>query len=94
VPPTLGSASFSKSLLDTLRSLLGNDAVSTDEETLERLSFDAIDPRRLMTEAAAVESRVAVAVRPETTAQVSEVARLAAGSDVPVIPYGGGTCAA
>ena len=89
--PTLGSASPSKSLLDTLRSLLGADAVSTDEETLERLSFDAIDPHRLMAKSASVESRVAVAVRPETTAQVAAVVRLAAGSDVPVIPYGGGT---
>ncbi len=74
-----------------LASIVGAAHVSTDDESLERLSFDAIDPGRLMARASAVASRVTAVVRPATTDEVSGVVRLANELGLPVIPYGGGT---
>jgi FAD/FMN-containing dehydrogenase len=62
-----------------------------DDESRERLSFDAIDPGRLMARANVIESRVDVVVRPADTQQVAQVVRLANEERVPVVPYGGGT---
>lgn len=67
------------------------DAVSTDAETRERLSFDALGPSRLYGREELTKCRVDAVVRPTTTEQVSQVMRLATQYGVPVIPYGGGT---
>ena len=79
------------SLISRLAAIVGPDAVSTDDESRERLSFDAIDPRRLMARFAAAEARVSAVVRPADTSQVAQVVRLANEVGVAVIPYGGGT---
>ena len=78
-------------LTQKLIAIVGAEHVLTDEESRERLSFDAIDPRRLMARTDAVDSRVDVVVRPADTAQVARVVRLASEARVPVVAYGGGT---
>ena len=78
-------------LIRALQEIVGPDAVFTDEESLERFSFDALGPYRLFGREELVECRVDAVVRPATTRQVSEVLRLANEGGVAVVPYGGGT---
>jgi alkyldihydroxyacetonephosphate synthase len=78
-------------LVARLADIVGVAQVHTDDEALERMSFDAIDPGRLMARAEAAASRVAVVVRPATTAEVAGVVWLANELGLPVVPYGGGT---
>jgi FAD/FMN-containing dehydrogenase len=85
------SKTSSQDLIETLKTSLGSDAVSTDDETRERLSFDAIDPSRLMAGAAATGRRVDAVVRAANTDAVSLVLRLASQAGVAIVPYGGGT---
>ncbi|MDA1036670.1 MAG: FAD-binding oxidoreductase, partial [Chloroflexi bacterium] len=78
-------------LTEKLSAIVGAEHVLTDDESRERSSFDAIDPRRLMARANAIDSRVDVVVRPADTAQVAQVVRLANEARFPIVPYGGGT---
>lgn len=78
-------------LTDKLSAIVGDEHVLTDDESRERRSFDAIDPRRLQAHADAIDSRVDVVVRPADTAQVAHVVRLANQLGLAVVPYGGGT---
>ena len=78
-------------LLSALKDATSADAVSTDAETRERLSFDALGPSRLYGREELTKCRVDAVVRPTTTEQVARVMRLATQYGVPVIPYGGGT---
>jgi FAD/FMN-containing dehydrogenase len=78
-------------LIRALRGIVGPDAVFTDEETLERFSFDALGPARLFDRPELMKCRVDAVVRPATTQQVSGVVRLADQRGVPIVPYGGGT---
>ena len=50
-----------------LRSIVGADHVWIDDESRERGSFDAIDPRRLMDCATAIEARIDAVVCPVDT---------------------------
>ena len=74
-----------------LRSIVGADHVWTDDESRERGSFDAIDPRRLMDRANAIDARIDAVVRPADTAQVAALVELANELRLPVVPFGGGT---
>ncbi len=78
-------------LLGELEKAVGPGAVLTDNDTLERLSFDAIGRSRFSGRESLADSRVEAVVRPETTAQVAAVVRAASAAGVAVIPYGGGT---
>ena len=78
-------------LVPRLQAIVGADHVLTDDEARERLSFDAIDPHRLMARADATASRADVAVRPAEADQVSQVVKLANDMGAAVVPYGGGT---
>jgi FAD/FMN-containing dehydrogenase len=78
-------------LIGRVISIVGAEHVLTDDESRERMSFDAIDPRRLMARVDAIQSRADVVVQPADTSQVSQVVRLASEANVPVVPYGGGT---
>jgi FAD/FMN-containing dehydrogenase len=78
-------------LVAKLASIVGDAHVRSDAESVERLSFDAIDPGRLMARADAIEARVTAVVRPAATSEVAGVVRLANEFGLPVIPYGGGT---
>ena len=78
-------------LLRSLQDVVGPDAVLTDDESLERYSFDALGPNRLFGREQLMDCRVQVVVRPATAQQVSEVVALANQRGVPVVPYGGGT---
>ncbi|MEX2431659.1 MAG: FAD-binding oxidoreductase [Dehalococcoidia bacterium] len=80
-----------QALVEALAAIVGPEAVSTDEESRERLSFDAITGRRLMAKGHLVEQRVDVAVRPAGTQQVADIVRLADRLGLPVVPYGGGS---
>ena len=78
-------------LADRLAEIVGVEHVLTDDESLERLSFDAIDPGRLMARASVSGARVDAAARPADTQQIAAVVRLANELGVAVVPYGGGT---
>ena len=79
------------SLARALEAAVGADAVSTGDETCERLSFDAITRGRLHGREHLTEARVDAVVRPAATAQVAAVVKLANEAGLAVVPYGGGT---
>lgn len=78
-------------LIGELENAVGPGAVLTDDDSRERLSFDAIGRSRFSGRESLAESRVDAVVRPATTAQVAAVVRAAAAAGVAIIPYGGGT---
>ncbi len=78
-------------LRDALVAIVGAEHVLTDDESRERLSFDAINSRRLGRLEGLTEARVDVVARPASTAEVAAVVAYASAHGVAVIPYGGGT---
>ena len=79
-------------LLPTLRAIVGEAHVLTDEESRERASFDAVGRSRLAERAQGLLSaRVDAVVRPGTTEEVAAVVRAASEAGIAAIPYGGGT---
>ena len=78
-------------LRDALAAIVGAEHVLTDDESRERLSFDAINSRRLGRLEGLTEARVDVVARPASTAEVAAVMAYASAKGVAVIPYGGGT---
>ena len=74
--------------LGELSQIVSRDRVLTDDQTLEDYSRDAVRHDRW---GLAEPQRPLAVVRPGTTAQVSEIMKLATGARVPVIPYGTGT---
>lgn len=85
------SAPAAAALADALADVVGREHVLVDDESRERLSFDAINGGRLGRLPGVAEARVDVVARPASTAEVAAVVALAAERGVPVIPYGGGT---
>ena len=83
--------SLDTAALAAFAAIVGSANVLTDAESRERLSFDAIDPRRLGGLGALTSARVDAVVRPADTAQTADVVAHAARIGAPVVPYGGGT---
>jgi glycolate oxidase len=75
-------APVSPSILDRLRSIVGNDNVTTDLDTRATYGRDETEDLEFVPE---------VVVKPSTTTQVSAILRLASDSRIPVTPRGGGT---
>jgi FAD/FMN-containing dehydrogenase len=75
-------------LLQALQEAVTPSKVYTDHHTLELLARDALHPGRLPGWKVAAPL---CAVRPEHTAEVAAVVRLASTHSVPVIPIGGGS---
>jgi alkyldihydroxyacetonephosphate synthase len=78
-------------LHDILAAIVGVEHVLTDDESRERLSFDAVTAHRLGGRSELAEARVEAVARPATTAEVAAVVSLASERGIPVVPYGGGT---
>ena len=72
----------SDSIVDSLTSIVGADAVLTRAEDLIPYSFDGT---------AALKVRPSAVVFPRTTAQVADCVRLAAASGTPIVTRGSGT---
>lgn len=66
-----------------LKQVVGAENTITDPETLDNYSHDETPLYKGMPEAA---------VRPRSTAQVSEIMKLAYENNIPITPRGGGTC--
>ncbi len=78
-------------LRDALVAIVGAEHVLTDDESRERLSFDAVTAHRLGGRSELAAARVDAVVRPATTAEVAAVVSFASERGIPVVPYGGGT---
>ena len=85
------STASATTLGDALAAIVGAGYVLTDDESRERLSFDAVTAHRLGGRSELAESRVDAVARPASTAEVAAVVSLAAERSIPVVPYGGGT---
>ena len=83
--------SFPDSLITDLTDLLGRENVLTDPYDLDRYSGDALSPTRAFGAEESFNRLADVVVQPGSTADVSNVLKLANESRTPVIPYGGGT---
>ena len=83
--------SFPDSLITDLTDLLGRENVLTDPYDLDRYSGDALSPTRAFGAEESFKRLADVVVQPGSTADVSNVLKLANESRTPVIPYGGGT---
>jgi glycolate oxidase len=70
-------------ITDKLRALVGPENLILEPEALENYSHDETPLYKSMPEAV---------VRPTSTAQVSEIMKLAFEKNIPVTPRGGGTC--
>ncbi|MCZ4243723.1 FAD-binding oxidoreductase [Pedobacter punctiformis] len=69
-------------ILAEIKSILGENAVFTDAESLDNYSHDETEDLRYQPE---------VVVKPKTTAEVSALLKLCNGYGIPVTPRGGGT---
>ncbi|MDE2836743.1 MAG: FAD-binding oxidoreductase [Chloroflexota bacterium] len=78
-------------LHDALAAIVGVQHVSTDDESRERLSFDAVTAHRLGGRSELAGARVEAVARPATTEEVAAVVVFASERGIPVVPYGGGT---
>ena len=78
-------------LHDALAAIVGAEHVLTDDESRERLSFDAVTAHRLGGRSELAAARVDAVARPATTAEVAAVVSFASERGIPVVPYGGGT---
>lgn len=78
-------------MIRALVDIVGWDHVDTDEESRERLSFDAVTPWRLGRLANVTGMRVEAVARPADTRQVAQLVGYAITHGTPIIPYGGGT---
>ena len=78
-------------LRDALAAIVGPEHVLTDDESRERLSFDAVTAHRLGGRFELAAARVDAVARPADTAEVAALVSLASEHGIPVVPYGGGT---
>ena len=78
-------------LRDALTAIIGPEHVLTDDESRERLSFDAVTAHRLGERSELAAARVDAVARPADTAEVAAAVTLASERGIPVVPYGGGT---
>ena len=85
------STASATTLRNALAAIVGAEYVLTDDESRERLSFDAVTAHRLGGREELAEARVDAVARPASTAEVAAVVSLAAERGIPVVPYGGGT---
>lgn len=69
-------------ILEEIKSILGENAVFTDAESLDNYSHDETEDLRYQPE---------VVVKPKTTDEVSALLKLCNGYGIPVTPRGGGT---
>lgn len=74
-----------------LVTLLGREAVVTEEAERAFFARDALGPQRAFHGPDAVPVPPLAVVRPESTEQVAAVVRLANRERLPVVPYGGGS---
>ena len=85
------STTSAADLRDALAAIVGPAHVLTDDESRERLSFDAVTAHRLGGRSELADARVDAVVRPATTAEVAAAVSFASERGIPVVPYGGGT---
>ena len=85
------STTSTTDLRDALAAIVGTEHVLTDDESRERLSFDAVTAHRLGGRSELAEARVDAVARPGSTAEVAAAVTLASERGIPVVPYGGGT---
>ncbi len=75
----------------SLASIVGDENVLADADSLDRYTGDSLSPSRAFGAAAAFERLADVVVRPGCTSEVAEVVRWANEHQIPIVPYGGGT---
>lgn len=80
---------MSDTLLDALRTMLDPSRIHTDHETVTFFARDALHPQRYAPHEAP--RRPLCVIRPQTTADVAAVVRLANTYGTPVVPMGGGS---
>ena len=85
------STTSATDLRDALAAIVGAEHVLTDDESRERLSFDAVTAHRLGGRSELAAARVDAVARPATTAEVAGVVSFASERGIPVVAYGGGT---
>ncbi|CAH0057764.1 unnamed protein product [Clonostachys solani] len=76
-------ATMSKAV-DEIRKILGQDAVSVDEHDIDEHGYSEWSTSN-------TDVRPAAIVRPKSTKQVSDVARICSRYRVPIVPYGAGS---
>lgn len=77
--------------LDSIRSVIGQINVLTDADSLEKFSFDALNPFRVKEAPNLPDRRVSAVLRPGSTVDVSSIVKWARLRGIGLIPYGGGT---
>ena len=78
-------------LLESLSKAIGEDKVSTDDEALDARRFDYSVRAHLKDWRGEELARPGAVVRPESTAEVQSIMRLASETGTPVVPYGLGS---
>lgn len=78
-------------IIETLRKEIGGDKVHTSDEVLDARRFDYSVPAHLRDWRGEELARPGVVVRPESTAEVQSVLRVAGETRTPVVPYGLGS---
>lgn len=79
------------SLSEALVAALGSEKVMSDRDALARYCADGLRPSRAYPALAQLTVSPLAAVRPQSTAEVAQVVRLAQEYKTPLVPYGGGT---
>ncbi|MFP6655225.1 MAG: FAD-binding oxidoreductase, partial [Myxococcota bacterium] len=78
-------------VIESLRNQLGSDRVLTSDEALDARRFDYSVLSHLQDWRGEALPRAGVIVRPESTAEVQSIMRIASATQTPVVPYGLGS---
>jgi alkyldihydroxyacetonephosphate synthase len=78
-------------ILEALRKEIGDHKVFTSDEVLDARRFDYSVPAHLKDWRGEALARPGVVVRPESTAEVQSIMRVASKTNTPVVPYGLGS---
>lgn len=78
-------------VIEALRKKIGDDKVHTSDEVLDARRFDYSVPSHLKDWRGEALPRPGVVVRPESTAEVQSIMRVASDTQTPVVPYGLGS---
>ncbi len=78
-------------ILESLRKEIGDQKVLTSDEVLDARRFDYSVPAHLKDWRGEELARPGVVVRPESTAEVQSIMRIATATKTPVVPYGLGS---
>jgi alkyldihydroxyacetonephosphate synthase len=78
-------------ILESLRKEIGDHKVLTSDEALDARRFDYSVPAHLKDWRGEELARPGVVVRPESTAEVQSIMRVASATNTPVVPYGLGS---